>query len=147
MKKTPFKTVVESFKSRNGARVMQNARSANALAKVMSGNNRQLLYAVKSRAVDHLIARMDLLTDVSDLSLERGVIIGVRFSYGALHVKFTHLSLESQAIVVAKLASAVDTGKSVANSIKSDIAEAFLDSTHDLVKSKSQLQPSGVFHE
>jgi hypothetical protein len=162
MKTTTFNNLLQQVRDRNAARLIQTARLANTLAKIVSGRNRRLFYGVKTRAVDQMIARMGLLTDVGDISIDGDAIVGVRFTNAAWHVKFSQLSEPSQSMVVAKLTAALamaasPTGGSLPNfelsgqtfaSIE-DFSKASQESTHQPAtrQVRPEHQTVGAAHE
>src|SRR5262245_20711686 len=103
-----FRENIESVKSQNAALVMQTARRAGDLAASAIGTTRELLLKIKARAVDHMVAELGLLSNVSGLSIGEEVTVGLRFEDALLHVGFNLLSPRSQAIVIEKISAAVE---------------------------------------
>ncbi len=127
-----FESMLDNLRQANADRLIQTARSANALAKLATGKNRRMFYGVKTRAIDQLIGRMRILTSVGDLSLDGDVIVGVRFAHVAFHVKFSQLSKESQSIVIANLTAALTAPHAVQSTANRKFSEQAFEYLTDL---------------
>ena len=82
-----FRHIVNGLEEEHSARLMQRARTANRLAKVLRGASRRNAYAVKHRALAGLVAMLPDRTYISeDTRQPEFLVVGLSATHSGLHM-------------------------------------------------------------
>lgn len=91
-RKTSFSEILSQSVAAHSEILMEKARLANRLAKRSHGKNRQIAYAVKSKALTCLVRKMpETVRIAKDIKLTEFVVVELHREFSGLHLSISAL--------------------------------------------------------